>query len=76
MDDDFGFTTVDRVSSPDIVDATSRLHLAWEKIRPFLSNLAKDPHKDIHWPDRDKKIEKFAGELKEIMFGLKADSVD
>lgn len=69
FDDDFGFTTVEHVSPEQrTAHETSRLTRVWDMIRPFLDNLMKDPERDIHWPDRDKKIAAFKKRLEDVIF--------
>lgn len=63
--EDFGFTHVD--SAKTVV--STKADLIKKKIGPFLDNLAKNPDKDIHWPDRDQKITKFKKELWDIIDG-------
>lgn len=70
---DFGFSMVE--PEDEKVDAVTsnifaeRLSKMWDTIEPFLDNLARDPHKDIHWPDRDVKIKQFKEKLRAIKDG-------
>lgn len=64
---DFGFSTVDRAASISRDDAEDRLQQVRAMILPLLDNLAKDPKKDIHWPDRDKTISEFKRKLLRII---------
>lgn len=68
---DFGFSTVDPDDKVDRATAegyAERLEKLWDTLVPFLDNLARDPHKDIHWPDRDVKISQFKEKLRDIAF--------
>jgi hypothetical protein len=56
---DMGFDLVDHNEVSSSEDLKSRLERVEQMVIPFLDNLAKDPHKDIHWPDRDVKIKDF-----------------
>lgn len=64
---DFGFSTIDPVNIGKIekesiesrqkaINAAGSFNSLKELIMPLLLNLQKDPHKDIHWPNRDQKI--------------------
>lgn len=61
---DFGFTFAEEVP-----EKNDKEDLIKSKIEPFLDNLAKNPDKDIHWPNRDKKIREFKRELWAIIDG-------
>jgi len=66
-DYDFGFSTVP-VHNPHVETALNdKLEKVKKLIIPFLDNLMKDPEKDIHWPDRDKKLAAFKKKLLKIM---------
>lgn len=70
--DDFGFSAVDpdeKVDRLELGGPDRRIARMWETIEPFLDNLARNPEKDIHWPDRDVKIEQFKKKLRDIMAG-------
>lgn len=68
-DDDFGFTTVP--SKPQVIEVTvdDRLERVKKLVLPLINNLMKDPDKDIHWPDRDKKLADFKKKLLDIIDG-------
>lgn len=68
---DFGFTTVEPKDIERAEDVKNRLDRVIDLIEPFLDNLAKDPQKDIHWPDRDKKIKEFKKRLIDIAYSDK-----
>jgi len=72
-DDDFGFTTVP--SKPVTVEVTveDRLERVKKLVLPLINNLMKDPDKDIHWPDRDKKLMDFKVKLLAIIDGPEED---
>lgn len=77
MEHDFGFSLVESTNinklkkdSVDGLEAANyfyqQLQLMHRTITPLLENLAKDPSKDIHWPDRDTKIKDFLKRIDEI----------
>lgn len=57
---DFGFTTVERIED-------DRVSVVMKRVFAFLDKLAENPERDIHWPNRDKKIEEFKLELLAIL---------
>jgi hypothetical protein len=64
-EDDFGFTFKD--NKPEVQDDwENKFNKLKGMIMPLLKNLAKDPDKDIHWPDRDKKISEFIRKIQEL----------
>jgi hypothetical protein len=74
--DDFGFSTVDVEPAGDAgsledharaEEYARKLEKVWSTIEPFLDNLARNPTKDIHWPDRDVKIAEFKKKLRRIL---------
>ena len=66
---DFGFTstTADEIVAPIVTSKTSDIvDELLKAIMPLLDNLAKDPEKDIHWPNRKEAIEAFRKKLIKI----------
>lgn len=61
-DNDFGFSFLDKPEENWEVKFNTLKTL----IMPLLKNLAKNPEKDIHWPDRDKKINELIKKIQEI----------
>jgi hypothetical protein len=64
-EDDFGFTFKEQIPASS-VDWEEKFNRLKELVMPLLKNLAKNPDKDIHWPDRDKKIKEFIKKIQEI----------
>lgn len=65
-EDDFSFTENTSVETASSVDWEDKFKKLKAMIMPLLNNLSKDPHKDIHWPDRDKKIQEFKKKIQEL----------
>jgi hypothetical protein len=72
-DFDFGFSTIDREDFVSSAEVDARINKILNLIDPLLDNLMKNPDKDIHWPDRDKKIKEFKKKLYETAFGGNSD---
>ena len=77
-EDDFGFSMVDPVNIEKLKKeniAVSEVTAFYKQqmldmrnlILPLLKNLAKDPDKDIHWPNRDAKLQEFTDKLDAIV---------
>lgn len=77
-EDDFGFSMVDPVNIEKLKKeniAVSEVTAFYKQqmldmrnlILPLLKNLAKDPDKDIHWPNRDVKLQEFTDKLDAIV---------
>ena len=68
---DFGFSTVDPKEDKKRMAITERGKLLQVRdlIFPLLDNLMKDPHKDIRWPDRDKKLGELKSKIQTIVNG-------
>ena len=60
---DFGFSFRE---PEETIDYETKFNKLKEMIMPLLNNLKKNPEKDIHWPDRDKKIEEFIKKIQEL----------
>lgn len=71
--DDFGFSTIEPTTTdptePSYEEAKLRFTKVMERVDAFLTKLAKNPEKDIHWPNRDIKIEEFKKQLYDILDG-------
>ena len=67
--DDFGIETIDNIGHIPINEHERKIDELMDAIMPFLNNLMKDPNKDIHWPNRDKIIQKFILKLEKIAYG-------
>jgi len=70
MSNDFGFSFVEDPSEKLQNEAEfykANMKLIVSKIMPLLENLAKDPSKDIHWPNRDVVMKKFIKEINDIV---------
>lgn len=67
LGDDFGFSFVDETAVKLKASNNSKAQKLYSLVEPFLDNLAANPEKDIHWPNRDKKIGEFKKKLKKIL---------
>ena len=77
-DYDFGFSTIDPINvekmQKENIAVTETVAFYKQQmldmrnlIMPLLTNLAKDPDKDIHWPNRDAKLKDFMSKLDAIV---------
>lgn len=73
---DFGFTMVDHKDEDETLDLERKLQAVENLVVPLLNNLMRDPKKDIHWPDRDKKLSKFKKDLLSLTSVKKTVNVD
>jgi hypothetical protein len=80
MDDknDFGFSFTDPEKIEEVKDYADKQVKAADALKTdlarmhslfssLLSNLAQNPDKDIHWPDRDKKIAEIQAKIDEML---------
>lgn len=63
--DDFGFTTV--TNNTKTAYSVEAVEAVLKRVFTFLDKLAENPDKDIHWPNRAEKIEKFKKELMDML---------
>ena len=77
QNDDFGFTLVQPTNINKLKKDASvgkemsehylqKMNELKALIMPLLTNLAKDPGKDIHWPNRDVKIKEIIAKIEQI----------
>jgi hypothetical protein len=68
FDEDFGFTILSQDDIPEIDKYRNKMNALHKMILPLLKNLLKDPDKDvIHWPNRQKRIEKFIADMDKLV---------
>ncbi len=73
LDDDFGFSTVDKNKIEGSTITADRVLKYVAQVTTFLDKLAANPEKDIHWPNRDVKIAEFKDKLARILRGTDAE---
>jgi len=77
QDDNYGFTlidftNIDKIKSEASIQAENA-NSYWRNLQqvrnlvvPLLTNLAKTPEKDIHWPNRDVKLNELIDKINRL----------
>lgn len=65
---DFGFTALTETEVEKLSNKDDKATALYNAVNPLLENLKKDTGKDyIYWPGRQKKIQEFQDQLKQIL---------